>query len=156
MKKVTQKTKWEGLFEELLDMYDFDLIYHTKSKDWSVKDRTGVNLADIEDGRDKSALSLSASLEIYFHDYIIEDLEQEVRAYQLLLLDAKVLEKRHGINTSDSVGYWLAYKQECLADEIKGVKFVDDHQFSFDCCELIAYHLEEIDLQHVRHITIND
>ena len=77
------KNKYEKLFDEFLDLTEFILVRHQNDYNkytdeyghWSLIDSQGANLGDIESDRFKNARDILDRMDIYIHDYIIEDLE---------------------------------------------------------------------------------
>ena len=81
---MKQQNKYEKLFDEFLDLTEFILVRHQNDYDeyadeyghWSLIDSQGANLGDIEDDRFKSAAEILDRMDIYIHDYIIEDIQE--------------------------------------------------------------------------------
>ena len=81
---MKQQNKYEKLFDEFLDVTEFRLIRHqndyNKCTDeyghWSVIDLQGADLGHIEGDRFESARDILDRMDIYIHDYIIEDLQE--------------------------------------------------------------------------------
>ena len=80
---MKQKNKYEKLFDEFLELTEFRLVRHQNDYDeysdeyghWSLIDCQGANLGDIENDRFKSATQILDRMDIYIHDYIVEDIE---------------------------------------------------------------------------------
>ena len=123
---MKQQNKWEKLFDEFLDLTEFTLVKH--QNDWSLIDNQGANLGDIQSDRFKSAAQILERMDVYIHDYIIEDIED--------------LAEENDIDISDWDGwgwdYLLSYSD----------KFPQDCQYEFDLLEMICYHFEEINLEN--------
>ena len=80
---MKQQNKYEKLLDEFLDLTEFRLVRHQNDYDeysdeyghWSLIDSQGANLGDIEGDRFKSAAQIFDRMDIYIHDYIIEDIQ---------------------------------------------------------------------------------
>ena len=131
---MKQQNKWEKLFDEFLDLTEFALVKH-KPNDyeydparWSLIDNQGGNLGNIESDRFVGADQILERMDVYIHDYIIEDIEK--------------LAEENDIDISDWDGwgwdYLLSYRD----------KFPQDCQYEFDLLDMICYHFEEINLEN--------
>lgn len=123
---MKQQNKWERLFDEFLDLTEFTLVRH--QNDWGLIDNQGGNLGDIQSDRFKDAAQILERMDIYIHDYIIEDIED--------------FAEENNIDISDWDGwgwdYLLSYRD----------KFPQDCQYEFDLLDMICYHFEEINLEN--------
>ena len=123
---MKQQNKWEKLFDEFLDLTEFTLVRH--QNDWSLIDNQGGNLGGIESDRFNDAAQILERMDVYIHDYIIEDIED--------------LAEENDIDISDWDGwgwdYLLSYRD----------KFPQDCQYEFDLLDMICYHFEEINLEN--------
>ena len=80
---MRQKNKYEKLFDEFLELTEFKLVRHQNDYDeytdeyghWNLIDNQGANLGNIEGDRFKSAAEILDRMDIYIHDYIIEDIQ---------------------------------------------------------------------------------
>ena len=80
---MKQQNKYEKLFDEFLDLTEFRLVRHQNDYDeysdeyghWSLIDSQGANLGDIECDRFDNAAQILDRMDIYIHDYIVEDVE---------------------------------------------------------------------------------
>ena len=145
---MKQQNKWEKLFEEWLDLTEFSLIKHKNSKlilsykdldgnpvkeihegIWSIYDRQGANLGNIEEDRFDNARQILDRMEIYIIDYIFEDLEN--------CWDEEVNEDYpygHPWSTEE----WLKLRDR-----------MPNNQFEMDLCDMIANHFDEINLENI-------
>lgn len=129
---MKQQNKWEKLFDEWLDLTEFTLVKHIKETDegiWSLYDRQGANLGDIEDDRFDNAMQILDRMEIYIRDYIFVDLEECF--------------EHENDNAEYVYGYpwsaeeWLKYRE-----------LMPNNQYEMDLCDMIANHFEEINLEN--------
>ena len=81
---MKQQNKYEKLLDEFLDLTEFRLVRHQNDYDeysdeyghWSLIDSQEANLGDIENDRFKNAAQILDRMDIYIHDYIIEDIQE--------------------------------------------------------------------------------
>lgn len=144
------------LFEGFLDLIEFTLVKHKnpvlvlKYKDldgndvveehngvWSLWDRQGANLGDIEQDRFDNASQIIDRLDIYINDYLCEDLENELDAYGVDL---------DGQELPWSAETWLALRNDKAFYE-KNKRYFDEHKWELDVFDMIAYHTDEINLE---------
>ena len=144
------------LFEEFFDLIEFALVKHKnpvlvlKYKDfdgndvveehngvWSLWDRQGANLGDIEQDRFDNASQIIDRLDIYINDYLYEALENELDAYEV---DLDGRELPWGAET------WLALRDDKEFYE-KNKRYFDEHKWDLDVLDMIAYHADEINLE---------
>ena len=64
-----------NLFEDMLDLYEFDLAVDNEGF-WRVVDRQAGNLGGIEQEQFNTLADILDRMEAYHNDYIIEDLEK--------------------------------------------------------------------------------
>ena len=64
-----------NLFEDMLDLYEFDLAVDNEGF-WRVVDRQAGNLGGIEQEQFNTLADILDRMEVYHNDYIIEDLEK--------------------------------------------------------------------------------
>ena len=145
---MKQQNKWEKLFEEWLDLTEFSLIKHKNPKlilsykdldgnpveeihegIWSICDRQGANLGNIEEDRFDNARQILERMDIYINDYIFDDL-------------ASCWEEE---NDEDyPYGYpWSAEEWLKLRDRMP------NNQYEMDLCDMIANHFDEINLENI-------
>lgn len=129
------QNSWEAYFEGWLDLTEFTLIKHKDG--WGLYDRQGGNLGNIEGDRFESAAEIFDRMDIYINDYIFEDLENELEAYNVDVGDREIPWSAEG---------WLELKEELYS---KNKKFFDDHKWDFGILETIACHANEINLENV-------
>ena len=133
---MNPQNKWEKLFDEFLDLTEFELIKH-KPNDyeydparWSLKDKQGANLGDIEYDRFVNAEGILDRMEIYIDDYIIEPIEEAFYSANINCADF------------DACGAYyedLLYHRHELSDE---------YSWDFDVLDMICNHFKEIDLEN--------
>ena len=145
---MKKQNKWEKLFEEWLDLTEFSLIKHKNSKlilsykdldgnpvkeihegIWSICDRQGANLGNIEEDRFDNARQILDRMEVYIIDYIFEDLEN--------CWDEEVNEDYpygHPWSTEE----WLKLRNR-----------MPNNQFEMDLCDMITNHFDEINLENI-------
>lgn len=147
--------KYTKLFAEFLDLTEFTLVKHKnpvlilKYKDldgndvveehngvWSLYDRQGADLGNIEQDRFDNARQILDRLDIYINDYLYEALENELDAYEV---DLDGRELPWGAET------WLALRNDNVFYE-KNKRYFEEHKWDFDVLDMIAYHADEIDL----------
>lgn len=130
---MKQQNKYEKLFDEFLDVTEFRLIRHqndyNKCTDeyghWSVIDLQGADLGHIEGDRFESARDILDRMDIYIHDYIIEDLQECL----------------------DEAGY------DYYTDNYQGlIEYCRDklpeNQWELDVLDMICNHPDEINLEN--------
>lgn len=132
---ITQN-KWEKLFEQWLDLTEFSLIRHKSDYDehsdeygyWSLIDRQGANLGDINQDRFDNAGQILERMDIYIHDYIVEDIE----------------------NCLDEKGLLPEYEYDGYDDIlINAAPLLPENKWEFDVLDMIVNHFDEIDLENV-------
>lgn len=133
------------LFEQFLDMIEFTLVKHKnpmlvlkyKNLDgndmveehngvWSLHDRQGANLGNIEQDRFDNARQIIDRLDIYTNDYIVRAIEEYLEFDGIGLPDhyccwEDLLEKRHLVGS--------------------------DIAWDFDVLDMIVNHADEINLE---------
>ncbi len=125
------------IFEEFLDLIEFTLVKHQGDNAWSLWDRQGVNLGDIDQDRFDSASQIIDRLDIYINDYLYRDLEEELDAYEVDL---------DGRELPWSAETWLALRN----DEVfygKNKRYFDEHKWELDVFDMIVNHADEINLE---------
>ena len=136
------QNSWEAYFEGWLDLTEFTLI---KYKDgWGLYDRQSGNLGNIEGDRFESASEIFDRMDAYINDYIFEDLENELEAYDVDMGDRAIPWSAEG---------WLELRKD-FYDENK--KFFDDHKWDLGILDTIAYHANEINLENVYYESEDD
>ena len=114
------------LFEEFLDLTEFTLVRH--QNDWSLIDRQGANLGDIESDRFDNAAQILDRMDCYIQDYIVEPIKQE--------LDAKNIDN---IDRLTALCGW--------EDILEYRVFLPESQWDFDVLDMIVNHFDEINLE---------
>lgn len=157
---MKNQNKWEELFEQWLDLTEFtlvkhkdhELILHYKDWDgnpveevyegtWSIYDRQGANLGNINEDRFDNAGQIFDRMDIYINDYIYRALEEELDAYQVDL-------ENHELPWNADM--WLALRDDKDFYE-KNKDYFDEHKWEFDILDMIANHFDEIDLENIYH-----
>lgn len=129
------QNEWEAYFEGWLELTEFTLIKHNDG--WGLYDRQGGNLGDIEDDRFESAEEIFDRMDAYINDYLFEDLENELEAYDVNM---------EGREIPWSAAEWLDLRREISDDN---QKFFDEHKWEFGVLETIVNHTDEINLENV-------
>lgn len=125
---VKQLNKWEKLFIEFLNMTEFSLQRRVDFDDvdcYGVEDYQHANLGGIEQDFFYSAADVLDRMEVYEHDYIINDLEE-------CLLEN---------NVSCEYNEWFELLQYR--------PLLPNNQADFDFIEMICYHPQDIDINHI-------
>lgn len=156
---MKQQNKWEILFQEWLDLTEFSLIKHRNPEHiveyetpdgepdcaidycgtWSIYDRQGANLGNINEDRFDNAGQILDRMDIYINDYIYRDLEEEFIAYEVDLENNEL---------PWSADTWLALANNKEFYE-KNKDYFDDHQWEFNALDMIANHFDEINLENI-------
>lgn len=134
---MKQQNRWESLFEDFLDVTEFRLIKYPDG--WGLHDRQGGNLGDIECDRLESAADIIDRMDVYIIDYFYHDLEDELEAYDVNM---------EGREIPESAQDWLDLRKDeefCKNNQ----EYIDNHAFEFNVLEMIAYHIDEIDLENI-------
>lgn len=158
MENNVQQNKWEGLFESFLDTTEFSLIHYEYGKTsendedtvgyWSLEDRQGANLGGIEGDVFVNAEQIIDRMNVYINDYFYRDLEEEANSYGLKIPDEDDLAKKYGETVYwRGTAYWLAIREELGENH----QFIKDHQYALDILDMIANHMEDINLNNVNH-----
>ena len=134
---MKQQNRWESLFEDFLDVTEFTLIKHTDG--WSLYDRQGGNLGNIEGDRFEDAQDIFERMDVYITDYFYHDLEEELEAYNV---DMK------GREVPESSQDWLDLRNDVEFCN-KNQEYMDNHAFEFNVLDMIANHTSEINLENV-------
>lgn len=123
---MKQQNKWEDLFEQFMDLTEFSLIKHKDG--WGLYDRQGANFGDIQSDRFSNAEQIFERMDVYIHDYIIEDIED--------CLEEKGLLPEHEYDGWDDM-------------LINAAPLLPENKFEFDLLDMIINHYDEIDLNNV-------
>ena len=131
------RNKYESLFEGFLDLTEFTLI---KCKDgWGLHDRQGGNLGNIEGDRFESATDIFDRMDVYINDYFLEDLENELEAYNVDMEGREIPWSAEG---------WLRLKDEKEFYN-KNQRYFESHMWDFDVLDMIVNHANQINLGNV-------
>ena len=130
---MRQQNKYEKLFDEFLELTEFKLVRHQNDYDeytdeyghWNLIDNQGANLGNIESNRFKSAAEILDRMDIYIHDYIIEDIQE--------CLD----EAGYDYYTGNYQGL-IEYCRDKLPE----------NQWELDVLDMICNHFDEINLEN--------
>lgn len=108
-----------NVFNEFIDLIEFNIIYSKSNNNFRIVDRQGGNLANIESERFSNLTDILNRLGAYINDYIINDIMSELsinghktyreliniivekRAEDHLKLDLLVLDMLDNLNTID-------------------------------------------------------
>lgn len=134
---MKEQNRWESLFEDFLDVTEFKLIKYTDG--WGLYDRQGGNLGDIEDDRFESAADIIDRMDVYIIDYFYHDLEDELEAYDVNM---------EGQEIPEGACDWLDLRADAEFCN-KNQEYIDNHAFEFNVLDMIANHVNEIDLENV-------
>ena len=130
---MRQKNKYEKLFDEFLELTEFKLVRHQNDYDeytdeyghWNLIDNQGANLGNIEGDRFKSAAEILDRMDIYIHDYIVEDIQD--------CLD----EAGYDYYTGNYQGL-IEYGRDKLSE----------NKWDLDVLDMICNHFDEISLEN--------
>lgn len=124
---MKQQNKWEKLFDEWLEVTEFTLVKHQNN--WSLIDKQGGNIGDIEGDRFISAGQIFERMDSYIEDYIVNPIEQ--------ILD---------MNNIDDIDRLVAL---CDWNDILEYRpFLPDSEWDFDVLDMICNHFDEINLEN--------
>lgn len=114
------------IFGEFLDLIEFTLIKHQGENAWSLWDRQGANLGNIEQDRFDNARQIIDRLDIYTNDYIIRAIEEYL--------------EEDGIGLPEHYICWedLLEKRHLVGSDIA---------WDFDVLDMIIHHADEIKLE---------
>ena len=146
---------WEHIFEDMLSTFDFDLVRFGRGY-YGLRDRQGVNLGHIEQDVFTNAGDIIQRLDIYIHDYIIVDLENELRNWEINGPTAEqVLNGDNPFTILDCEWYRRVGKLLPETDKKFGQEFIEQHSFDFDVLELILEKFTEVNLENISAIVID-
>ena len=132
---MKMQNSWEAYFEGWLELTEFTLVKHKDG--WGLYDRQGGNLGDIESDRFENAEEIFDRMDAYINDYLFEDLENELEAYDVNM---------EGREIPWSAAEWLDLRREIYNNN---QKFFDTHKWEFGVLETIVNHTNEINLENV-------
>ncbi|MDE7089638.1 MAG: hypothetical protein K2O54_05920 [Prevotella sp.] len=143
---------WEHIFEDMLSTLDFDLVRYGRGY-YGLLDRQGANLGGIEQCVFTNAGDIIERLDCYLHDSFIEDLGNELKAYNINgPSDEQVLNGDKPFSVSDFEWYRRVALLLPITDKEHGTEFVENHAFEFDVVSLVTQHFEEVNLQNISAI----
>ena len=116
------KNTYEELFDEFLALTEFLLLKH-KDGTFSLEDRQGANLGDIEDDRFETASEVLDRMDVYIQDYLVVDIEDALDE-ESIAIDCD----------------WKEYG--------KYRDLIPDYGFDFDLLDMIVNHSNEVDLNN--------
>ena len=128
MMEDTMKKDYNELFGEFLDLIEFSLIKNDNGT-FSLEDRQGGNIGNIEEREYTTAYDMIEDLDIYIDDYIIRAIGDELR------LKGKI--------EDDDFSYYPA------EDLLKYRDLLPDSAWDFDVLDMLVNHSDEIDLDKV-------
>lgn len=137
LNKIIEREENNKLFASMISMIGFDVIkcskstqkckgrYGTQVGKYRVKDRQGGNLGDIESDRYDDVNDLIDRFDVYWNDYIYEDLNEEFGHYGLGDVNKEVY--KDDLNDTES---WCKWFDEHKNDE-KCKEFIKNHDIDF-------------------------
>lgn len=131
------QNSWETYFEEWLDLTEFTLIKHNDG--WGLCDRQGANLGNIEADRFENAADIFDRMDVYVNDYIFEDLDDELEAYDVDMKEREIPWSAEG---------WLELKND-NEFATKNKRYFDSHKWEFGLLDTMVNHVNEINLENV-------
>lgn len=120
--EVNQKNKYEKLFDEMLEYMEFRLVKYPDGT-FGLVDLQGGNLGNIEDDRFDNAVQLLDRLDIYYDDYFINPIADEL--------------KDKGIESFHKDFSILKFRDE-----------LPDSGWDFDVLDMVINHSKDIDLNN--------
>ncbi len=120
---MSEKNRYEVLFDEFLNTIEFQLIKY--SDGWGVEDQQGANLGSIEQDRFEDVMSLIDRLDIYTQDYFVKDIEEALGAGE----------------SSDWCDLLETAKKKLSSEKLKQCAY------ELEILDMICNHPEEIDLE---------
>ncbi|MCI9166504.1 MAG: hypothetical protein HFF64_10975 [Oscillospiraceae bacterium] len=119
---MSEKNKWEELFDLFLNTIEFRLVQYPSG--WGLVDRQGANLGDIEHDRSENAAGIIDRLDIYTSDYFASDIEECLGKGEF--------------------GSWVELLEEARASMTP--EDLKQYSFDLDILDMICNHPEDIDL----------
>lgn len=136
--------KWTEVFKGMLDLMDMQLVMYDVG--YGLIDLQGENLGDIESDLFTTAEDIISRLDVYVNDYYLTDLDEEYdNAMENVGLIPECVRKR---STPEE---WCEFEEFARRSTGLGNArlFVENHQHQFEVMDLIANHLDEVDLQEI-------
>ena len=124
------------LFDQFLDLTEFRLVRHQNDYNeytdehghWSLIDCQGANLGDINGDRFESGAQILDRMDIYIHDYIIEDIQECL----------------------EEAGYdYYTGNYQGLIDYCRGK--LPESKWDLDVLDMIVNHPDEINLENCNY-----
>lgn len=137
--------KYSGLFSDMLIHIEFKLCKEYDG--YCLIDLQGANLGGIEGDRFQSASDVAERLDVYITDYFLNDIADEFEDYGLLNEDSLFRQRPdHSLPSTceDWVEFWMTNKTNT-----KMIEFVESHKFEFDVMDMLANHIDEVDLEAI-------
>lgn len=131
------QNKWEKLFDEFMDLIEFDLIKHKRNYNqfsddygiWSIVDKQGGNIGNIENDRFNSAIQFFDRIDSYIQDYIVDPILNEI--------DTK------NIDDIDRVVEYCDWE-----DLLEYKEFLPESIWDFNILNMICNHATDIDFEN--------
>lgn len=143
---------WEQVFQELLDLMDFQLVRYGRDY-YGLSDKQGANLGGIEETVFQNAGEILERLDTYTHDYIITDIEEELKDYEINCpTDAQILNGDEPFKVGECEWYWRLLRLLPISDKEHGTEFINKHFMDYNALDLILNHFEEVDLANISAI----
>lgn len=120
-------SKYEELFNEVLDIIDFELVKYKNG--WGLIDKQLADLGDIESERFDNAVKLVDRLEMYIEDYFVEEIRIEVEELAEMTWKEIIDTAPNKLNQQKSEAY----------------------KFNLLVLDIICNHKDEIELENCRY-----
>ena len=120
-------SKYEELFNEVLDIIDFELIKYKNG--WGLIDKQLADLGDIESERFDNVVKLVDRLEMYIEDYFVEEIRIEVEELAEMTWKEIIDTAPNELNQQQSEAY----------------------KFNLLVLDMICNHKDEIDFENCRY-----
>ena len=136
--------KWTEVFKGMLDLMEMQLVQYDVG--YGLIDLQGVNLGDIESDLFTTAEDIVSRLDIYVNDYYLVDLDEE---YDEALKDVGLIPEC--VRKRSTPEGWCEFEEFARRSTGLGNArlFVENHAHQFEVMDLIANHLDEVDLHEI-------
>ena len=118
------KNKYEELFDEFLNITDFELVKYPDG--FGLVDMQCANLGDIEGCRFETAEDVIDRMDVYVNDYLLNDIDG--------LLSAKNID----VNWPFTCKAYLENAKDLLPEQ----------SFDFEMLDMICHHMSEVNLEN--------
>ena len=156
LKEITisrdKQNKWERTFEEMLNLMECSFVRYGKGY-YGLYDEQGANLGNINDDTFTDASSIIDRLDMYIHDYIIRDIEEELENYEINCpTDEQILNGEPPFRLTDCEWYYRLLTLLPQSDASQGIEFIVNHKFDYEALDMILHHSDEINLENISYI----